>query len=665
MDANQFDINKVIEKVMKELQNKGIPFEYTIDNDGFGGSYDDKGNIKNGRKHVIDVHIGDEDEFIQNGQVNDEKVMGLISTIFHEYKHLEQTEKYKYNPDFSKESKDIAKMNAIHLNGLSNYYFKNYRNNPEEIDATKYGIEEAVKYVKEQFPEIGADKGIVDYIQTYIENDKDNKYGLHMFDEDKSATVEDILDQLQERMENPTRVDFEQIRNGFIDDKDLQELLTDEFAEKYDKCTSVEEQDSMVLAEIIKLHPEILQEYPVLQNELSKEDKQEVQKEVNKTENLEVINEKAENYTKETRKLDGIEIASTKEFEDGSYDKKSRVFVADKGINVSNNYINYTTYRQQYNSKTNTYIDTTQAPIIDDKGNVIGEQEYIETDYMQNGIREGHLYKTIEDEKGIFEIETVHKVQGDNYSEISTINLDNKLSGNKDKVQYSNENGKETYVYMENGVIGQKITKTEKGTTIDFYKDGQPFETFEYDENGKAIIQMAGLKELPDDFVKSQFDIAIPDHEIVSHELPDELYADIEEQKQQNEALQQVSTSKLGKETLEEQKNVSQMDRVQSEMEEQLAQSKDNFKSNEFGEVERPKSDAEKSFRDEIEPEEKDDNGFRENLRVNLETEERADQLCEEFEKELEEGKYKEEEQKKKYDHKVEKGDNDHIDRVW
>ena len=212
---------------------------------------------------------------------------------------------------------------------------------------------------------------------------------------------------------------------------------------------------------------------------------------------------------------------------------------------------------------------------------------------------------------------------------------------------------------MENGVVGQKITKTERGTTIDIYKDGKPFETFEYDEYGKSIIQMAGLEQLPDDYVKSQFDIVIPEHEVVSHELPKELYVDIEEQEQQNETIQQVSVSKLGKETLEEQKNVSQMDRIQSEMEEQLTQSRDNFQINEFGEIIRPKSDAEKSFRDEIEPQEKDDTGFRENLRVDLTTDERVEQLCQEFEKELEEGRYAKEEQKKKYDHKVEKGDND------
>ena len=157
MNVNNFNIYVTINKLMEELQRKGIPFEYTIDNDSIGGGYEDKGNLKDGSKHTIDIHIGNEEEFIQNGQVNEEKLMGIISTIYHEYRHLEQTERYKYNPDFSKDSINIARMNAIQKNGLSNYYFENYRNDPKEIDATKYGFEESIKYVKEKYPEINAE----------------------------------------------------------------------------------------------------------------------------------------------------------------------------------------------------------------------------------------------------------------------------------------------------------------------------------------------------------------------------------------------------------------------------------------------------------------------------------------------------------------------------
>ena len=52
--------------------------------------------------------------------------------------------------------------------------------------------------------------------------------------------------------------------------------------------------------------------------------------------------------------------------------------------------------------------------------------------------------------------------------------------------------------------------------------------------------------------------------------------------------------------------------------------------------------------RDEIEPQEKYDNGFRKNLKVDLTTEERVEQLYKKFEKELKEGKYEKEEQREK-----------------
>ena len=178
--------------------------------------------------------------------------------------------------------------------------------------------------------------------------------------------------------------------------------------------------------------------------------------------------------------MNGIEINSSKEYADGSYDKKSRVFVADKGINVSNEYINYTTYRQQYNAKTKTYTDKAQSPLIDKNGNVIGEQESIEVYSLEDGERQIQTLSSIENENGIYNLETFSNGQ----IEKSTLMIDNKLSGNKENISYINEDGKETYVYMENGVIGQKVTKTDRGTTIDIYKDGKPFSTYEYDENG-------------------------------------------------------------------------------------------------------------------------------------------------------------------------------------
>lgn len=304
---------------------------------------------------------------------------------------------------------------------------------------------------------------------------------------------------------------------------------------------------------------------------------------VKKIGNLEVVTEKNDNCINEVRKLNGVAMQYLMEFANGSYEKKSTMRIANKGINVSDHYMNYTNYKQQYNANSNTYCDILQGPIIDNNNNVIGETKYIETDNIKTGTKESKEYKLVEGENGIFQIRTIQRKQGDNYQEISTIDLQNRVSGNREKIQYAKENDKETYTYMENGLLGKKITKTARGTTIDIYKDGQPYGTFEYDENGKALVQMASLAQLPDDYVRSQFDIVIPEHEVVSHILPDELYADIKEEQDQeqaikenktqenrnnneNEIVKSVSTQKLGKETLEQLKNVNQMDRVQFEI---------------------------------------------------------------------------------------------------
>lgn len=408
-----------------------------------------------------------------------------------------------------------------------------------------------------------------------------------------------------------------------------------------------------------------------LEIEQSKEDKE---KYILNDKNIEIINENGKGFKRETRKLDGIEITSSKEYDNGTYDKRSRVFVADKGVKVSENYINYTTYRQQYNAETNIYTDTTQTPLIDEEGNVIGEQEYVETFKQKDGTREGRTFSTIEGEKGFYQIETESIKQGDNFSETSTMYIDNKLSGNKEKIEYRNENGKETYVYMENGVIGEKITKTERGTTIDIYKDGQPYETYEYDENGQAIIAMGVMEQLPNDYVKSQFDIVIPEYQTVEHDIPEEIYQEQQEEKieqtiemetniEKEDEIEQVSTQKLGRETLEEQKNISQMNRIENDIQQQIQnQEREVTLNQEEVQVETQiEMEQEAEIQEEIEVEET--KNFRDELKVELSTEEQVELVLNQWEKELENGDFEKEEKKKK-DHIVERLDNEHIDRV-
>ena len=240
--------------------------------------------------------------------------------------------------------------------------------------------------------------------------------------------------------------------------------------------------------------------------------------------NIRIQTEKSENFNKTSRYLNNIEICTDIEYKDGSYDKNSRVFLADKKITVSSDYINYTRHRQQYNSKTNIYTDSSQAPLIDENGNIMGEQEIIEKYCPKNGETQINLFSIMDDESKNYLLETNCIKKGDQYTETSTLTINNRLSASKEKIQYKNENGKETYIYIEDGKIGQKIIKTDRGTSIEFYKNGQSEITYEYDENGKALVQMAGLKQIPEDYVKSCFEVSLPEYQIINHVVPDELY---------------------------------------------------------------------------------------------------------------------------------------------
>ena len=55
-----------------------------------------------------------------------------------------------------------------------------------------------------------------------------------------------------------------------------------------------------------------------------------------------------------------------------------------------------------------------------------------------------------------------------------------------------------------------KITKTDKGVSIDEYRNGQSYATYEYDENGKALIGMGDIEKIDDDFVENFFDSQVP-----------------------------------------------------------------------------------------------------------------------------------------------------------
>lgn len=320
----------------------------------------------------------------------------------------------------------------------------------------------------------------------------------------------------------------------------------------------------------------------------------------------------------------------------------SRRYVAqdDPEIKVSNNYINYTEFQRQDDGKAQT--ETRKNPLMNENKEIIGESEEVEVYDYGTGTTTRNRYETIEGEKGVYAVDTKVVTRGESYSVHSTTTVNNELSGSKEKSVYTrDESGNESYTYMENGQIGQRITKTNRGTTIDIYKNGQPYATYEYDENGKAIIPMGKMEQLPEDYVEFSYKVAIPEYMEIAHREPEE---------EQQPKEEKVSTQKLGKETLDIQQDTKKIDDVEQQMSEQMRENGQQIGNeatiNEFGEIIRP-AQAQSSFR--------------ESMKFDVSSNEYAQETLRKFRGNLENGTLDQEEQKKKDSHKVEKGDDDYV----
>ena len=261
--------------------------------------------------------------------------------------------------------------------------------------------------------------------------------------------------------------------------------------------------------------------------------------------NLTIVNEKTGDYELETRKLNGNEfIHSIKNFNDGSYIQKDRNLEVKNGITNPHDFSNFSTYEFKYDNNTHNHVESRLSPIVDENGVIIGEEHYTNTlnenkyqDKEHNIDKYGstlHKYsKTMKTEHGFYEVEDNITTHNDEtlYRD-SKINIDNKDTGNKEFIHYTKENGRESYTYQKNGVIDKKITKTDKGTVIDIVNDGQPFETYEYDKDGNAVLKMGQMERIPDDYIEKLTFGEIPTGEYLYTKTPDEMFP--EEQEKNN-----------------------------------------------------------------------------------------------------------------------------------
>ena len=346
-------------------------------------------------------------------------------------------------------------------------------------------------------------------------------------------------------------------------------------------------------------------------------------------------------------KVSGIDLSKIHDFDEfaKSFEKQkddikihqpSRNYVAqdDPEIQISSNFINYIEFQRTDNGIAQT--EKRKSPLLNEEKKVIGESEEIEVYDYATGVTTRSRYETIEGENGLFSVDTKTVSRGESFSVHSTMMVFNEISKSQEKSEYTrDESGNETYTYMENGQIGQKITKTARETTIDIFKDGQPYATYEYDENGKAIIPMGKMKQLPEDYVEYSFKAPIPEYSEISYQEPSKPIVD---------------TQRLGKETLDMQKDTSRIDEVEqqmnAQMREQTQQKGEKFEINEFGEIIRPENTQQ---------------SFRESMRFDVSSNEYAQETLRKFTRDLENGTLDNEETKKKDSHKVEKGDDDYV----
>lgn len=167
--------------------------------------------------------------------------------------------------------------------------------------------------------------------------------------------------------------------------------------------------------------------------------------------------------------------------------------------------------------------ETTQV-LKDHSGKQIGNRISVEK-YDLNvlgGDRTVETSVVIENEDGKYTIKEFGRADEDGEVIKKQMLKDNKTTGEKEEVSYQKDGKGEIYSRKSNGQMTFKITKTDRGVSIDEYRNGQPYATYEYDENGKVIdgMGMTDIEQLDENYVENFFDSQIPYFEAENRDLP-------------------------------------------------------------------------------------------------------------------------------------------------
>ena len=138
------------------------------------------------------------------------------------------------------------------------------------------------------------------------------------------------------------------------------------------------------------------------------------------------------------------------------------------------------------------------------------EKEFI--DYA-SGKNIKEIEEIFERKSGKYYIKTEIISKEKSYMMRSVMHVNNLNTEKTEEAEYTRDNiGNETYIYIIEKQIQQKIMKSNNETIIENYKDGTVAETYKYDGFGNAIIPMENMNQLPTNFIENTFRKLVPNN---------------------------------------------------------------------------------------------------------------------------------------------------------
>lgn len=169
------------------------------------------------------------------------------------------------------------------------------------------------------------------------------------------------------------------------------------------------------------------------------------------------------------------------------------------------------------------YIEKQHQALKDYSGKEIGSRTIIWNTDIENGIQAIETIGSLENDDGKYSMKEVSKGIGDELQfQKKELNIDNKITGEREELSYQKDEKGETFSKRLNGQMTFKITRTDKGISIDEYRNGQPYATYEYDKDGKAIegMGMSGIDQLDENYTENFFDSQVPYFEAENKKIP-------------------------------------------------------------------------------------------------------------------------------------------------